>query len=397
MGTHDKLSAAQWSGLRIMGREIGVFAAPAQAVTISAARWPLIDLPMVVHAISQWEAIPPMMLANKALAIIEVDPSDPRSLTRLVEAIRTGGGIPVIAALDRAELALVRTLLREGVCDVVTLPFDPEELTQVALEALARDSARTPAGRISPMIAVVRSNGGCGATTVATHLASALGKSGNHGEPLLLDLDMQFGVAAQYLGVEGRGSILDLLNAVGRLDDALLTSAANDLGNFSIIAAPGAMMPVEHVEIDALLRSLQGVRAHYGCTVLDLPASWTNWSLSAASSADLILLVAELSVNSLRQSRRCIDLFDSIGIDSDRVKIVVNRSEKRLFKPISVDDVAETLGRQVIGTLANDPATLLTAQERGILADQVTKKNRFSKDMDLLSEAVSVLLPRGQS
>lgn len=394
MGTHDKLSVAQWSELRITGREIGVFAAPAQTATISAGRWPLSDLPVVVHGVSQWETIPSAMLANKALAIIEVDPSDPRSLNRLVEAIRTGAGIPVIAALDRTELALVRTLLREGVRDVVTLPFNLEELTQVALEALARDSARAPARRLAPMVAVVRSNGGCGATTVATHLVAALGKGSERGEPLLLDLDMQFGVAAQYLGVDGRGSILDLLGAVGRLDDTLLTSAANDLGGFSIIAAPAAMMPIEHVEIDALLQSLQCVRAHYGCTILDLPACWTNWSLSAASSADLIVLVTELTVNSLRQARRCIDLFDSIGIDPARVKIVVNRAEKRLFKPITVDDVAATLGREVIGSLSNDPATLSVAQERGVLAHQVSRKNRFSKDIELLGEVVSALLPR---
>lgn len=397
MGTLDLLATSKWSERRMTGREIGVFAAPAQAARIRADNWPLSDLPLTVHAISQHETIPAAMLANKALAIIEVDPSDPRSLNRLVDAIRGGAGIPVIAALERAELALVRTLLREGVRDVVTLPFNIEEVTQVALDALARDTARSIPPRLAPMVAVVRSNGGCGATTVATHLAAALSKTSTRGQPLLFDLDVQFGVAAEYLGVEGRGSILDLLLSAGRLDDALLFSAANELSGFSLIAAPDTMMPIENVEIDALLQTLQCARTHYGCTILDLPASWTNWSLSATSAADLILIVTELSVHSLRQARRCIDLFDSIGIDHDRVRVVVNRAEKRLFKPISVDDVSETLGRPVIGTLASDPVTLSAAQERGLLADQVTRKNRFSKDMDQLGAAVSAILPWGQT
>jgi pilus assembly protein CpaE len=166
------------------------------------------------------------------------------------------------------------------------------------------------------------------------------------------------------------------------LDEDLLQSVATDAGGgVSVIAAPDTIMPLESVDTDALLRMIRLLRQNYGYVLIDLPANWTNWALSSALAADSIVLVVELTVSSLRQARRRLELFQSVGIDSRAVQIVVNRVERRLFKAINLDDVSQTLGQPVLGSISLEAPLVSTAQNQGVLVSNLHRKNRFSKDI----------------
>ncbi len=58
------------------------------------------------------------------------------------------------------------------------------------------ESISTASGKV---IATFSPTGGIGATTICTNLAGYLGK---HGEACIVDLDLQFGMVAQYLNLE---------------------------------------------------------------------------------------------------------------------------------------------------------------------------------------------------
>ena len=79
-----------------------------------------------------------------------------------------------IAAIQQADVSLVRTLIRQGITDVAALPFSPDELSSQILEALAPLRDEPKDSDLGLVTAVVRSSGGCGSTTVLTHLAAAL-------------------------------------------------------------------------------------------------------------------------------------------------------------------------------------------------------------------------------
>src|SRR5690606_293282 len=136
---------------------------------------------------------------------------------RRIERVRTlRPELPQIVALASADLSLVRTLVREGVADVVSLPLQPEELLQAAVAVLevrsAQDDSRI---ELAPVVAITRSLGGTGATTLATHLAADFARQGSR--VCLFDLDIQFGRVAEVLGLQPRRSLTDLLDAGVRI------------------------------------------------------------------------------------------------------------------------------------------------------------------------------------
>lgn len=335
------------------------------------------------------EDVDDSLFKDISLAVVEVDPYDQASIQRIGAIRERHHDLPLIAAINGASVSLVRTLVREGVNDVVSLPFDLTELLQVSLDAVARrDAAPAENVPLAPMFAVARSIGGCGATSIATHLAADLAEHDQSGRgTIVVDLDLQFGNVTGYMGVRPQGSIADLLGVEDRLDEDLLKSVTTKaVGGVSVLAGPDMIMPLESVETDDLLRLIRLLRQQYAYVVLDLPANWTNWALSASLAADAIVLVVELSVASLRQAKRQLELFRSVGIENRNIEIVVNRVEKRLFRAIDLHDVEETLSHPVLGSIALDSPGVSTAQNQGMLVGEVHRKSKFVTDIARMGE-----------
>ena len=353
------------------------------------------DLSFELVSLGADAPVRPDMIGDAELLVVELHAGDPRSMQRLTVLRARYPAMPLIVAMRDGDLATTRALIRQGVDDVIALPIQRAEFDDAVnnlLAATAKEATRE-AG-LAPVIAVAQSVGGIGATTVATHLAHYLGAIGERG-CCLVDLDLQFGNAASYLGRSSGLTMDDLLDAGARADGELLrTVAAADEG-IAVIAAPEKIAPLEAVEVDQLMRVLDLARRQYGHVVLDLPGNWANWTLSAIDKADLILLVVDLSIGSLRQARRRLTLFEETGIDPGRIRIVANRIEKRMFRTIGVQDAADALHYPVFATVHSDYAVVQSAQDQGVLVGSIARKNKVAADLAALAEQVVGALDGG--
>lgn len=369
-----------------------IIATPESLADMSQAVIPGIEL----YPCANDAALPSALVDAAKVVVVEIDPDLPRSMARLTELGRTHPALPKIAAIANSSIPMVRMLVREGVSDVVSLPFKVEDLVEVALAAVQTANAAARSKIVlAPLVAVMQSTGGCGATSVATHLASSLANFVTEGHEIAIaDFDLQSGAVAEYLGSRGSGSMSDLLASGDRLDPDLIRSISRATEqNLVVFAAPPLIEPIESVETEQVLQVLTMMRQLYAGVVIDLPSDVTNWSLSALSAADLIVIVVELSVSSLRQARRRLDLFESIGIERSRIAVVVNRVEKRMFKAIDLSDVDETLGREVLGSLPLDEKELRSAQTQGVLVHDLNRRNKFNVDVVKLAGLIEARLP----
>jgi pilus assembly protein CpaE len=335
-------------------------------------------------------------LAGAGILVVHVDPAVPSSMRR-IEKIRTEHpSLPQIVALQSADLALVRTLVREGVSDVVSLPLQPEELLEAAvavLEVRGRKDDWKPA--LAPLIAVTRSLGGGGATTAITHLAAQMAEEGKR--VCLFDLDIQFGRVAEVLGLQPRRTLTDLLEGGVRIDPSFLQSvAAHHSSGLSVVAAPQDIVPIESVDASQIRRALEIARRENDFVFVDMPSSLTNWSLSILAEADSIVMLVEQNLASLRQAKRRLDLFRSVGIDGHAVSVVVNRMEKRLFGSIGQRDVEQALGHKVLCGLHADSQNMAIAQDQGLLVNEVRAKNSYSADVGKLASMLRQQFAQGE-
>ncbi|AKM09535.1 hypothetical protein AB433_05345 [Croceicoccus naphthovorans] len=335
------------------------------------------------------EAVSEAVVRTASALVLEVDPTSKASLARVSEIRAIRPGLPLIVALEHADLSLTRTLIRQGVSDVATLPFDVEELVGQLLDVSA-SLAPSDKAQLALMVSMVRASGGVGATTLATHLAESLTDCGGRAmDVCIIDLDLQFGQVANYLNLKPKTTVLDLLDASDRLDEDLVRDAAQQTEQgMSVIAAPSVIAPLEDVDVDRLLNLLKVARQSFDFVLLDLPANWTNWTLSAALACNEILVVTDQSITGLRQTKRVIELFDVMQVSRENVRVVVNRVGKKLFQAISVGEVADTLSRPVFATVSRDKGELQVAQDQAMLLSQTNRRSAFVKDVDKLAEAI---------
>ncbi len=353
---------------------------------MAAAQLEAVDagsLPILLATIEPDAEVSADALDNACILVLEIAPELPASLERLSAIRQLHPKLPVIAAVRDANLALVRTLLKQGVRDVVSLPLPHAELVEILREVSVQlDVQQAAEVKQGQLITVMKSIGGVGATTVATHLASELAMQSTGRGVCVIDLDLQFGDAASYLGLSNQLSIADLLVAGSRIDSDLLRSVVSTTPQgLNVIAAPADMMPIEAVSADQILRLIDLARTEYDYVVLDLPTNWTNWTLSLVARSTAIFLIIELSVASLRQAKRQLQLLVNQGISGDHISIVANRVEKKLFRSIDLDSAAQALGHPVELSIHNDYPLVRAAHDQGVLIQEIRSKSKIVGDI----------------
>lgn len=331
-------------------------------------------------------------LNGAGIVVVHVDPEVPSSMERIAQIHSVAPDVPQIVALGNADIGLARTLVREGVSDIVELPLNPEELLQVAIAVMeTRDRDENATVSLAPVITVTRALGGGGATTLVTHLAEAFARRypGDR-ETCLIDLDVQYGRAADVLGLAPRRTLADLLSSGDRLDPAVLRSvAAKHDSGLEVVAAPHQIDPLEAIKHSQIKRVIDLARREYDYVLLDMPSNLANWTLAVLAQSDAILLVVDQSIASLRQARRRIELFKSVGIDKRIISVAVNRVERKLFGTISMSDIEETLGLPVSAKLHLDPQSIVPAQDQGVMARQIRSKSPFAADVEQLTDELA--------
>jgi len=387
-------TAGQWkTSKREPGVQIYLSEAEGDAPELATSK--VAGVPVTLHILPTTDWINPEELAGVGAAVIQVDSDSTASVKRfqkLAKAIET----PLIAASHEPPLALVRTLLRSGASDVISLPLVAAELEAALAGIPASDRDQAAVAPVAParLVSFIKSVGGVGATALMTQLAIRFAeKEAIEGrEVCVIDLDVQFGDVAFQLGLQPKFSLVDLLEAGTRLDGDLLRATTIEHSNgLKVIAAPGTMMPLEGIAGDHVLEIVETATREFGTVFVDLPTNWTNWSLSLVARSELVILVTELTVAGLNRARRQLDLLRSQDLDVE-VRVVVNRFDKAMARTVSLADAQRAIGREVNYLVANDFPLMREAIDRGIPIHEIKRKTALARDLDALDSGIAAAL-----
>ena len=372
---------------------VGLYLSGAEGDAAALVGTRVAGFPLSLNLVPVTDWIDPAELDAEAAAIIQVDPDTGASIKRF-EKLANSTTTPLIAAAYDPPLALVRALVRSGAHDVVPLPLEIADLETSLAPVREGRSQKASAADLSSgkVVSVIKSVGGIGATALLTQLAVRFAeREGAAGrEACLLDLDVQFGDAAFQLGMRPKLTLADLLEAGSRLDGDLLRATTSAHGSgLKVISSPSEMMPLEGLTSEPLIEIVDIATREFDTVFVDLPANWTNWSLSILARSDLVLLVTELSVASLNRARRQLDLINEQDLNNLDIRVVVNRYEKALLRTIRPGDVREALGRDIAFTIANEPAVMRAATDQGVPISEIKRKSAVGKDVDLLEAGVA--------
>lgn len=333
-------------------------------------------------------------LPGSDLIIVEIDTKSADDVERLRSLVeQLAPGTAVVATAAEATLDDVRKLMRLGLVDVLPQPVRRDDVL-AALEHASR--MRKAAQRRLPakgrLVSVLKGGGGVGATTVAVQagccLAQTLGKRGQ--EVCILDFDVQGGTVALYLDLKDRTGLADLVLAQDRLDGDLLRGAmTRHPSGLNVVAAPSDVMPLDTFSSDFVRRLLDLVRKEFAVVIVDLPPAWCLWSFDILRQSDEVLLVTQMTVPGVRQTRRQLDTLGAEGLDEVPIRVVLNRYEKRWGEAVGLKEVEKALEHKVDFTVANDYRSVSEALNQGLSIADIRKRSKAFKSISKISDALA--------
>lgn len=240
--------------------------------------------------------------------------------------------------------------MRSGVQDFVTKPVAPEAIRDILVRLNQEGHASGPGSR--KLILVMGSKGGVGATTVAVNVAVQLCTHAQK-KTVLLDLGRPLGTAHLLLDLHPRFGIRDAVDSLDRLDSHFFAGLL-ERHKSKLEILGGAMQPEEWQSIpsEPLERVVNVAQAGFDIVLADLGAHFSSDLSPILNSARMILMVAEANVPSLWTLQRRLLALTGLGVEPDRIRLVVNRWHKGDEEPLK--SIEKETKHSVFACLPND-------------------------------------------
>jgi pilus assembly protein CpaE len=244
---------------------------------------------------------------------------------------------------------MILRAMRAGADEFIPSPVG--ERLRAALDRMGAILAkrRMTSRQMGKVVGFVSAKGGCGATSVACHVAEELQRL-NQKDVLLADLDLESGMTAFLMGATSEYSILDALKNVGRLDHSLWKGFVSSCGpRLDVIPAPAGLAISDAWDLTKVHDVFRLIRSMYGWVLADLGRTLNPIALTLLEELDEVHLVTTPAMPALFQAKRFIQRALDAGYPRHQIRLVLNRVPRR--NDLVSDDLQEVLGLPIAAEL----------------------------------------------
>jgi pilus assembly protein CpaE len=289
------------------------------------------------------------------LVVVNLDPGAHETLKKIGHLPRQFPNVSFFVLSTLMDPHLLMDAMHLGVKEFIPLPIHVEKFAA----AIERVAGMNGMGKKAKIVHVIPTMGGCGSTSIACNVAASLTK---HGKTALLDLDLTRGGVASYFDLRPRYTIADVMDQTSNLDRQLLDNALarHQKSGLAILARPDLPEDTQRVTQAGFNRLMGMLGRMFDYVVLDSMMSIDPVYAAAITGADVNVVVMQLNVPSAKNAERFVGALRRMGIESSKMKIVVNRYVKKGWD-IDPEEVERALGLKISWMVPNDFKTAIEA------------------------------------
>lgn len=294
----------------------------------------------------------------------------------------------IIVTSDDYSADLVVKAMRAGAREFLSKPIIESELN-ASLEKM-RDSL---SGAFSEenkckVITAFSNKGGIGKTAIATNLALELANITKE-KVALIDLNLQLGDITTFLDINPSFDISYVVQNLSRIDETFLLSTLEKYKDTSlyVLADPPYLEQAEEITAEQIATLFSVLKKTFSYIVIDTGANFDGKTITALDNSDLILLITIVNLPAIRNCQRCLELFDRLGYEKDKTKIVLNRYMEN--DEIKVEEVEDVLGQEVYWKIPNNYFTIMSAINKGIPVSTINPDSNISQSYRELAALLS--------
>ena len=284
-----------------------------------------------------------------------------------------------------------KRLVRSGGADWVSVQGAPQEILDIISRTNRREVGRARGEPVRPaIVAFVPASGGVGNATLAieTAVQIKLNKETSSRRICLVDLDLQASHLCDYLDIEPRLQIQEIVEFPDRLDAQLfdLFVSRHAASGIDVLASPrsrGASVDLNMAVLDALFRMIS---ERYDLVIIDLPPAWFDWTEQIIAACDMAIVTGLNNVPGLRQVFETLQALKSGERIPSKIVVALNRCEYGLGGRVARrQHVNRVLGKETVVYVRQDTAAANHSLNTGVPISMTSRSNKIAKDIRALA------------
>jgi pilus assembly protein CpaE len=285
--------------------------------------------------------------ASPLLLVVELPSAAdaPGQLDALADVCDPDTRVIAIGAVN--EFSFYTWLMDIGLFSYMLRPLTVAALDSNYDRSVASPSSQSRQGRPpGKVVAVVGTRGGVGASAISLNLAGLIADLSRK-QVALLDVDPHEGTIALALDIEPSRGMRDALEKPDRIDSLFLDRVlARPLKNLSVISSEETLHEPVLTHEAAAAALIRELKDKFDVVVLDVPRHLSPYARRCLAHADQVVVVAELTLLSLRDTLRLSDVLRE-SLKMQPPHIVINRAGLMAGHEMQVADFEKGVGARV--------------------------------------------------
>lgn len=312
---------------------------------------------------------PPARLMIVDIADLPLDEAE----AGLTELARLGASVIALGTVN--DVNHFRRVMRTGARDYLLKPIDADALAEALVRIEQPSDGVTPQGRV---VGFIGARGGVGVTTIAINAAIIMADRLSR-RTALVDMDIYSGNIALALDLEPTRGLREALDDPERVDEVFLQNAMAKLGkSLHVLATEEAFDDTVRMSDEKLLMLTDTIRANFDMAVLDVPRHFIMREPALFSRFDDIVIVAELTLQSLRDANR---LAKIMTVRNRQAKIHVIANQAAAKPAVTTTEFETGMEGRLRCVFASDPKAMAKAAMEGKALAGIDPRHRIVVDL----------------
>lgn len=329
-----------------------------------------------------------IMETRPALVIIDISSKTELAFEIITKLSANHKTCKIIVTSSNYTPEIIIKAMRAGAREFLPKPIIKEDLIIALNKVKENISGMGNDDKKCRVITTFSNKGGIGKTAIATNLALELANMTKE-KVALIDLNLQLGDITTFLDINPSFDISYVVQNLSRIDETFLLSTLEKYKDTSlyVLADPPYLEQGEDITAEQINTLFQVLKQAFSYIVVDTSANFDGKTITALDNSDLILLITIVNLPAIRNCQRCLDLFDRLGYEKEKTKIVLNRYMEN--DEIKVEDVEDVLEQDVYWKVPNNYFTIMSAINKGVPVGTINPESNISQSYRELAALLS--------
>ena len=324
----------------------------------------------------------------KCLVIVDLSEYPDPGLNFITRISQEFSQCRILAFSDKPSVDLVVKVMRAGARDFLSMPVIKTKFIELLGDIYPEFFGQIKKRTKCRVMTVFSNKGGIGKTSIASNLALELAKITKE-NVALIDLNFQLGDITTFFDLKPSFNISYMLQNLDEINEDFLLSTLEKYKDTSlyILADPPYFKQADDISPKQISKLFDILKQTFSYVVVDTSAGFEGKTMTALENSDLILLVSIVNLPALRNCQRCLELFEKLGYDQNKIQILINRYMEN--DEIKAEDVEEVLGRKIFWKVPNNYFTMMSAINKGVPVADINPDSNVSRSYKELALIVS--------